>query len=168
MNERIKELRKRLGLTQEEFSKRIGIKRNTLANYEIGRNDPIDGIIFSICRVFNVNEKWLRTGDGNMLTTVPAGELDRLAERYNLPDMAKRIIKAFVELNEHDMNVVLRYIKKITVEDSEFISSIEDDYFAKWNNGLTEEEAVNLVRQRYNDAKKVMAEYTTSVRVGND
>ncbi|MFR6346394.1 MAG: helix-turn-helix domain-containing protein [Enterocloster aldenensis] len=66
MNERIKELRKSLGLTQEKFANRIGIKRNTLANYEIGRNEPIDGIVFSICREFNVNEDWLRTGEGEM------------------------------------------------------------------------------------------------------
>lgn len=66
MNERIKELRKTLDLTQEKFANRIGIKRNTLANYEIGRNEPIDGIIFSICREFGVNEDWLRYGIGNM------------------------------------------------------------------------------------------------------
>ncbi len=71
MNERIKQLRKEMQLTQEEFAKQIGIKRNTLANYEIGRNDPIDAVVFSICREFNVNEEWLRNGIGEMFRIVP-------------------------------------------------------------------------------------------------
>ena len=66
MNERIKALRKHLGYTQQEFADRIGLKRNTIAQYEIGRNKPIDAVILSICREFNVNENWLRTGEGEM------------------------------------------------------------------------------------------------------
>ena len=66
MNERIKSLRKHLGYTQQEFADRIGLKRNTIAQYEIGRNEPIDAVILSICREFNVNENWLRTGEGEM------------------------------------------------------------------------------------------------------
>lgn len=66
MEERIKELRKALGLTQQEFSGRIGVKRNTIAQYESGRNAPIDAVITLICREFNVSEEWLRTGEGEM------------------------------------------------------------------------------------------------------
>lgn len=66
MNERIKELRKALGLTQQDFADRLGVKRNTIAQYEIGRNPPIDAVITSICREFNVSEAWLRDGTGEM------------------------------------------------------------------------------------------------------
>ena len=66
MNERLKKLRKALDLTQQEFGDRIGIKRNTLANYEIGRNEPIDAVVNLICREFSVSETWLRTGEGEM------------------------------------------------------------------------------------------------------
>lgn len=66
MNERIKKLRKALDLTQQAFADRIGLKRNTIAQYEIGRNEPIDAVILSICREFDVNEDWLRTGNGEM------------------------------------------------------------------------------------------------------
>ena len=66
MNERLKKLRKTLDLTQQEFADKLGIKRNTVAQYEIGRNEPIDAVILSICREFNVNEEWLRTGKGEM------------------------------------------------------------------------------------------------------
>jgi len=66
MEERMKELRKTLGLTQQEFSERIGVKRNTVAQYEMGRNPPGDTVIALICREFNVNEIWLREGVGEM------------------------------------------------------------------------------------------------------
>lgn len=70
MNERIKYLRKSLDMTQQEFAERIGVKRNTIAQYEIGRNEPIDSIFSLICREFNVNPEWLRTGDGDMFNVI--------------------------------------------------------------------------------------------------
>jgi len=66
MDERMKALRKELGLTQQEFADRLKIKRNTIAKYETGRGEPIDAVIALICREFNVNELWLRTGEGEM------------------------------------------------------------------------------------------------------
>lgn len=65
MQERIKILRKSLGLTQKQFAEKIGVKQNTVAQYEIGRNIPTDMAINLICREFNVNEIWLRTGVGD-------------------------------------------------------------------------------------------------------
>ena len=66
MKDRIKEIRKSADLTQQEFADRIGIKRGTLANYELGRNEPIDAVVGLICREFQINESWLRTGVGEM------------------------------------------------------------------------------------------------------
>ncbi len=64
MNERLKVLRKTLDLTQQDFANRIGVKRNTVATYEMGRSSPSDSAVSLICREFNVNEEWLRTGAG--------------------------------------------------------------------------------------------------------
>ena len=66
MDDRIKELRKALGLTQQKFADAIGVRQNTVAQYEMGRNPPNDTVITLICREFNVSEKWLRTGEGEM------------------------------------------------------------------------------------------------------
>ena len=74
MGERIKELRKALGLTQQEFANRIKVKRNTVATYEMGRSTPSDAAISLICREFNVNENWLRTGEGQMFIQVSRDE----------------------------------------------------------------------------------------------
>ena len=73
MNVRIKKIRKAMHMTQDEFGKKIGLARNSIANYEIGRREPNNSVILSICREFGVNESWLRTGEGgddNMFTKV--------------------------------------------------------------------------------------------------
>ncbi len=74
MNERIKELRNALNLTQDAFAKRLGVKRNTIGNYETGNRVPSDQSVFSICREFNVNEEWLRNGSGEMFNTLSQDE----------------------------------------------------------------------------------------------
>ena len=93
MNERIKELRKTLNLTQQEFADRLSLKRNTIATYEIGKAVPSDRTLNDICREFNVNEDWLRNGTGEMFraeeensiiakATMLLGEKDPLFETF--------------------------------------------------------------------------------------
>lgn len=64
MNNRIKQIRKSLGLTQAEFGKRLGLKQNSIALIESGERNPSEQTIHSLEREFNVQEKWLRTGEG--------------------------------------------------------------------------------------------------------
>ena len=71
---RTKELRKALGLTQQEFADRLGIKRATVSKYDIDATDPSDAVISLICRVFNVREAWLRDGTGEMFEVKPRAE----------------------------------------------------------------------------------------------
>lgn len=66
MKDRIKKLRKELDLTQQKFADRLGVKRNTVGQWECGVNALTDQTINSICREFNINEDWLRTGEGEM------------------------------------------------------------------------------------------------------
>lgn len=66
LKDRIKKIRKELDLTQQKFADKLGVQRNTIAMYEMGRTLPSDAIMRSICREFNVNEDWLRTGEGEM------------------------------------------------------------------------------------------------------
>ena len=70
MQNRIKELRKHLNLNQTEFGEKIGVRQTTIAGYESGGRTPLDTVIASICKEFNVNERWLRFGEGDMLRKV--------------------------------------------------------------------------------------------------
>lgn len=110
MNDRLKKLRKALDLTQQEFADRIGVKRNSLANYETGRNTPIDAIIVSICREFNVNEEWLRTGSGDMFLPVDRNE-----------DLARLTKLLLNEESDSFKNRFVSMLANLTVEEWEFL-----------------------------------------------
>lgn len=71
---RIKELRNSLDLTQQKFADRLGIQRGIIGKYEVDVSAPSDAVISLICRVFNVREAWLRTGEGEMLDVKPRAE----------------------------------------------------------------------------------------------
>ena len=64
--ERLKALRSALNLSQQEFSERINVAQSTYAHFETGRRELRDIHISQICQAFNVSERWLRTGEGNM------------------------------------------------------------------------------------------------------
>ena len=74
MKDRIKVVRKALGLNQTDFGSKIGVKQGTVAAYESGARIPLDSVIVSICREFNVSERWLRTGEGEMFVQLSREE----------------------------------------------------------------------------------------------
>ena len=71
LKDRIKEIRKSNRMNQAEFGAKIGVKGNTIGNYELGLRNPSDAVIFSICREFRINETWLRTGKGKKEINLP-------------------------------------------------------------------------------------------------
>lgn len=110
MNERIKKLRRTLDLTQQEFADRIGVKRGTIANYEIARNEPTDSIVSLICREFNVSEKWLRNGEGDMF---------RPADRNT--DIARLTKQLLDEESDSFKNRFVTILSNLSVEEWEFL-----------------------------------------------
>ena len=69
-NSRIKEVRKAKGLSQAPF----GANRDMINNVENGRAAVSDIMIASICRTYGVNERWLRTGEGEMFVQISRDE----------------------------------------------------------------------------------------------
>lgn len=111
--ERIRMLRKELKMNQNDFGARIGLASNTITNYETDRRNPSNQVLELICREFNVNEEWLRTGEGEMFVWLPvedeyfraAAELsknnDKLAmqaviEYWKLDEDSKKLLKNFI------------------------------------------------------------------------
>ena len=121
MNDRIKKLRKELDLTQREFGERIGIKGNTIAQYELGRNEPIDAVISLICREFGVNENWLRDGTGEMFVHISRDEQIatfigsiQMDEKNN--SFKKKLISVLANLTEDQWEVLADIAKKLSNE----------------------------------------------------
>ncbi len=120
MKERIKMLRKALDMTQQEFADKIGLKRNSVASYEIGKNYPMDTVIKSICREFNVNEEWLRTGEGEMFIEVDEdiALMQWIGSVLGNKDMTfqKRFVNMLSKLDEKDWES-LEKISLLLIED---------------------------------------------------
>lgn len=117
MNERIKALRKRLGLTQQAFADRLKIARGNIGAYEVGKNAPSDAVISLICKEFNVNEIWLRTGEGgddNMFTKVNEEvrfsiNLGKLSRTEN--QMARNMLNAIAEADPEKLKHIEEFMK---------------------------------------------------------
>lgn len=116
MNERIKKLRKELNLTQREFAAKIGMKQNSIAIIESGRNTS-DQTIMAICREFNVREEWLRSGAGDMFIQMTRDE--RIAAwvgetlSTESDTFQKRFISMLSKLSESDWEVLERMVEEM-------------------------------------------------------
>lgn len=112
MNERIKKLRKALGLTQQEFGSRIGTTANVLTNYETGRRNPSSSVINNICKEFGVNEEWLRGGKGEMLVEVSKDkQISNFIENVLAEEsksFKRRLITLLSQLDDNDWEVLER------------------------------------------------------------
>ena len=121
MNKRLKEVRKALGLTQQEFADTIGSKRNTIAKYETETNVPSTAVISLICSKFNVNEEWLRTGKGEMFIELSKSEEIASFMGDVLTDddgsaFKKQLISVLSKLNENEWKVLESIAEKMADE----------------------------------------------------
>lgn len=126
MHERIRKLRRELDLTQEKFAERIGIKRNTIATYESGRNEPVDSVVALICREFHVNEEWLRNGTGKMFAQDSEDELQALTEKYSLSPADRVLIEKYVSLKADTRNAILEFMKDVVASMQESAGDYSD------------------------------------------
>lgn len=87
INDRIKYLRKEvLHITQDEFSSKIQISRSNLGSIEIGRVNVTERVISDICKSFDINEEWLRTGNGEIKS--------ELSKEEYIADFVSRVLKS--------------------------------------------------------------------------
>lgn len=118
MKNRFKELRKAIGFTQEELAEKIGLSRSYINLIEMGKKIPAERTIKDICRTFNISEKWLFEGEGEMFLP----ELDEeavfvsqlLSDDDNpLYDLIKDVMKAYCELGPKEQEVLKMFALKL-------------------------------------------------------
>lgn len=98
MNERLRQLRAALNLSQKEFSQKISVGYSTLAQFETGARQIKDIHIARICEVFGVNEHWLRTGEGEMFTQTDRSLIDRVCKTYALDSAGRTLLETLLAL----------------------------------------------------------------------
>lgn len=113
MNERIKQIRRDLGLTQTEFAERIGLKQNSIALIESGKRNISDQAVLSICREYGVNEEWLRTGTGEKMMPDASDELEALVKRYDLSNADQVLIEKYINLKAGSRETIIDFITDV-------------------------------------------------------
>lgn len=105
IKDRIKFIRTSKNLSQDEFGKIINLSRSQIAGYETGAKNITDRAMNDICREFKINEKWLRSGEGEMEAKMTSDEefaflVGTFAAESD--DFKKRIIKALIDIEDKD------------------------------------------------------------------
>lgn len=114
MNERIREVRKDAGLTLERFGEKINISAASCSNLESGKTSPSAQTFAAICRVFRVNEEWLRDGTGEKYRKKPrAEELGEIFADLEVDDTVKaRFIRTLADFPEEYFVQALEMARK--------------------------------------------------------
>lgn len=113
LNNRIKELRKALGLNQAQFAEKLGLKQVTVSGYELGTRQPNEAVLLNICRSYRVNPDWLRLGEGEMFLDLPDVVFEDIAQMYDLSPEDIAAIRVFASLPPEDRAAILRFAKQL-------------------------------------------------------
>ena len=109
INDRIRILRKeKLGLTMDDFGKRIGVGKTAISKIESGDRGVTDQMFTFIVREFHVRPEWLRDGEGEVFDK-QSGLLGKLRHEYNLTDLETAIIAEFIQMNPRERELMLEY-----------------------------------------------------------
>lgn len=114
MNERLRDLRKKLGLNQVEFGEKIGIGGTAISKIEKGDRGLTETLLRAICREFNVNEEWLRNGTGEMFTHTSNDLVAELSETYHLGTYGEQLLATYLQLSDADKRAVERFVSQLT------------------------------------------------------
>lgn len=119
MNNRIKQLRETLGLSQDAFGSKIGITKASISRLEKGERNPSEQTLKSICREYNVNYFWLTEGVGEMFTDLPETLIDEIAEEYDLDNLDVLIVKRYMQLSPEKRKVIKEYLESVFLNEKD-------------------------------------------------
>lgn len=123
LKDRIKKLRRELDLTQQEFADKIGTSRGNIGAYEVGKNAPSDAVISLICTKFNVNENWLRHGNGEMFAELDMeDQLMAWAGKVlggQDSKFKKRFVTMLMGLSDSEWEFLEKKAKELAADDTE-------------------------------------------------
>jgi len=127
LNTRVKFLRKNLNMSQETFGNKLGVTGAGISKIESGQRNLTEQMILMICKEFNINENWLRHGEGGIFKQkLPTG-IEQLAEYYQLDELDKKIINEYSMLDERKRKVIKEYIMRIAYNSNNTSVILERD-----------------------------------------
>ena len=120
MNKRICDVRKSQNLNQQDFADKLGLTKNFISLLETGSREPSDRTIKDICREFSVNEKWLRTGEGEMFIQLSRdAQITKFvgeALRGESPTDQQRFLNALLGATPEELHAIAEFAKRLGAE----------------------------------------------------
>lgn len=115
IQDRIKYLREHiLNIKQSNMSVALGLKQGSLSDIERKKTKTVtDRVINDICRVYSINENWLRYGSGEIYIDEDSITLDDYARKHDLSSLELDIIKAYISLDSETRTKVLNKFKTV-------------------------------------------------------
>lgn len=111
--ERVRSLRKELGLTMEKFAQRIGVGKSTISDIENGRRSLTEHMTKSICREFGADYIWLTTGEGEMFAESDLDFYERIDRiMVGEDENKKNLFKFMLELSDDEIDALDSIMKK--------------------------------------------------------
>ena len=112
MNNRLKEVRKQLGLTQQELANKLSVNYNSVSQWERGVSNITDRVINQICSLFNVNKEWFVNGKGEMFKVNNQEVIDNLNERLDgLSEAEIEFLRKWLQLSYEERVYIFDKIK---------------------------------------------------------
>ncbi|WP_279000596.1 helix-turn-helix domain-containing protein [Thomasclavelia cocleata] len=108
---RIKLLRKTLGLSMEKFGEKIGLSKTTISRVESGDSPLTQKNIKLICSIYNVDYFWLTEGTGEMFLEFPDVAIDMIVEDYKLDEIDRLLVQTYIETNDEDRKVIKNFLQ---------------------------------------------------------
>ena len=112
MNDRLKNVRKTLHLTQKEFAAKLGITDSGISRLEKGQNKLTDQMIRTICHEYRVSYDYLKFGIGEMFLQTPIAIIDDLCKQYDLDDFDRVMIQEYLLMDDTSREVLKNYLRK--------------------------------------------------------
>ena len=113
IGERVRLLRKELGLNQAQFAEKIGLKQAAIGLYENNQRGVADRIILLICEKYSVREEWLRDGIEPMFVESDSTIVSQLSSEYGLDAFEKVLIEGFLKMKPEERAVIKTYVRNL-------------------------------------------------------
>ena len=148
-NERVRQIRKTVGLTMERFGAKIGMGRSSISDIESGRRTLTNQTRLSICREFGIQEDWLRNGKGEMFTPEPRNELQAIFDEYKTPPRTRVLIERILNLPPSLQGPIVDYVLDIASRLSGQSFDFSESEDVSTMKASTEAETEDERRKRY-------------------
>ena len=113
MNERLRFLREKIGISRAAFGQKIGVSGDVINNLERGRVEIKEPILKLICSEFSVNEEWIRNGSGDMFIKTSLSTMEKLKEEFHLDDFTCSFVYEYLKLDEEKRNAVQEFFYNV-------------------------------------------------------